>query len=98
MCDRYLDALFHTIDGNFHQNQRMKPSDPADKALSLGAGYFANDDDFKAFQKTLGPLEPEVCPAVVRLGASLKLAYSPAHATNLERWATVDTGGTCRGR
>ncbi|EMD30750.1 hypothetical protein CERSUDRAFT_25709, partial [Gelatoporia subvermispora B] len=37
---RYLDALYHTVDGNFHQNQREKPSDPDDFALSEGAGYF----------------------------------------------------------
>ncbi|PCH40637.1 hypothetical protein WOLCODRAFT_45431, partial [Wolfiporia cocos MD-104 SS10] len=37
---RYLDALFHTVDGNFHQNMREKPSDPDDRPLTKGAAYF----------------------------------------------------------
>ena len=56
----FLDALFHTIDGNFHQNQKMKPLDPNDFPLTLGAGYFAHEGDFEAYQKLLGPMEREV--------------------------------------
>ena len=52
--------MFHTIDGNFHQNQRNKPSDPDDFALSMGAAYFAHEGDFELLQKRLGPMEPEV--------------------------------------
>ena len=66
---RFLDALFHTIDGNFHQNQKMKPLDPNDFPLSLGAGYFAHEGDFEAYQKLLGPKEREVglvCATVAR--------------------------------
>ncbi|KAI0054763.1 hypothetical protein BV25DRAFT_1816572 [Artomyces pyxidatus] len=55
----FLDALFYGIDGNFHQNQKVKPLDPNDFALTLGAAYFANAEDFTEYQKTLGPLEPE---------------------------------------
>lgn len=57
---RFLDALFHTVDGNFHQNQKMKPLDREDFPLSLGAGYFAHEEEFEKFQKLLGPMEPEV--------------------------------------
>ncbi|KAI0063770.1 hypothetical protein BV25DRAFT_1767553, partial [Artomyces pyxidatus] len=56
---RFLDALFYGIDGNFHQNQKVKPLDPNDFALTLGAAYFANAEDFTKYQKTLGPMEPE---------------------------------------
>ncbi|EMD32484.1 hypothetical protein CERSUDRAFT_118810 [Gelatoporia subvermispora B] len=56
---RYLDALYTTMDGNFQQNQRQKPSDPGDFALSEGAAYFANTHDFKIYQEHLGPLERE---------------------------------------
>ncbi|ETW79409.1 hypothetical protein HETIRDRAFT_322626 [Heterobasidion irregulare TC 32-1] len=55
----FLDALFHTIDGNFHQNQKIKPLDPNDFPLTLGAGYFAHEGDFEAYQKLLGPMERE---------------------------------------
>ncbi|EMD36363.1 hypothetical protein CERSUDRAFT_52053 [Gelatoporia subvermispora B] len=57
---RYLEALYTTMDGNFQQNQREKPSDPNDFALSEGAAYFADTDDFKIYQADLGPLEREV--------------------------------------
>ncbi|OCH89243.1 hypothetical protein OBBRIDRAFT_804820 [Obba rivulosa] len=56
---RYLDALYHTVDGNFHQNQHEKPLDPDDFALLEGAGYFADMQDLATFQKQLGPLEKE---------------------------------------
>ncbi|KAI0060783.1 hypothetical protein BV25DRAFT_1806721 [Artomyces pyxidatus] len=56
---RFVDALFHGIDGNFHQNQKVKPLDPNDFALTLGSAYFANAEDFVKYQETLGPMEPE---------------------------------------
>ncbi|KAI0684999.1 hypothetical protein C8T65DRAFT_712839 [Cerioporus squamosus] len=48
--EEYLDALFHTTDGNFQQNQKLKPLDPDDFPLSLGAGCFANEDEFAIYQ------------------------------------------------
>ncbi|OCH83973.1 hypothetical protein OBBRIDRAFT_742414, partial [Obba rivulosa] len=56
---RYLEALYTTIDGNFHQNQRVKPGDPNDFALTEGAAYFADVRDFASYQRHLGPLERE---------------------------------------
>ena len=48
----FLDALFHAVDGNFKQNLKDKPSDPDDFPLTLGAAYFANETEFKAFMDT----------------------------------------------
>ncbi|RDX45950.1 hypothetical protein OH76DRAFT_1356862, partial [Lentinus brumalis] len=46
----FIDALFHTTDGNFQQNQKMKPLDPDDVALTMGACFFANEKDFATYQ------------------------------------------------
>ncbi|KAI0056526.1 hypothetical protein BV25DRAFT_1977834 [Artomyces pyxidatus] len=56
----YLDALYHTIDGNFKQSQREKPLDANDFPLTEGAAYFANGSDFKLLQKRLPPHKDEV--------------------------------------
>ncbi|KAI0050137.1 hypothetical protein FA95DRAFT_686892 [Auriscalpium vulgare] len=68
--ERFLDALFYTIDGNFHQNQRLKPHDPDDFPLTLGAAYFAHEEDFAKYQQKLGPLELEetTCHKFAALG------------------------------
>ena len=55
-----MDALFYSIDGNFHANLKDKPLDLADFPLTKGGGYFANEDAVEAYQATLGPLMPEV--------------------------------------
>ncbi|THG98302.1 hypothetical protein EW026_g3863 [Hermanssonia centrifuga] len=55
----FLDALFHAIDGNFTQNQKDKKTDEDDFPLSLGAAYFANEDDVANYLKNLGPLKYE---------------------------------------
>ncbi|KAI0309602.1 hypothetical protein OF83DRAFT_1179434 [Amylostereum chailletii] len=57
--ERYLEALFHAIDGSFHSNQKLKLLDPNNFALTMGSAYFADTEDFTEFQKTLGPMEPE---------------------------------------
>ncbi|OCH83779.1 hypothetical protein OBBRIDRAFT_815708 [Obba rivulosa] len=57
--EQFLDALFHTIDSNFHQNMKDKSSDPDDFPLTCGAAYFADENDFKVFQTYIGPLKPE---------------------------------------
>ncbi len=51
MSARYLDALFHTIDGNFQHMQKMKPMDMNDMPLTTGAAYYANERDYTTFQK-----------------------------------------------
>lgn len=97
--DRYLEALYTTIDGNFQQNQRDKPSDPNDFALSEGAAYFANTDDFKIYQADLGPLEREVCelrPTIVWL--TLRRVIRRVRAISLALWGTEGTEGACPGR
>ncbi|KAI0311061.1 hypothetical protein OF83DRAFT_1166459 [Amylostereum chailletii] len=65
---RFLDAIFHAIDGNFQSNQKVKPLDRNDTALTGGASYFADTNDFAKYQKTLGPMEPEVLQRANGLG------------------------------
>ncbi len=43
--------MFYTADGNFHQTQKMKPMDPEDEPLTLGAAYYANERLFEFYQK-----------------------------------------------
>ncbi|KAI0643312.1 hypothetical protein C8Q79DRAFT_915187, partial [Trametes meyenii] len=54
----YVDAMYYSIDGNFRQRLRQKPMDKNDVALSQRAAYFADVDDFDAYQKAMG--KPEV--------------------------------------
>lgn len=61
---RFLDALYYTLDGNFRSGQKAKPLDKDDVPLSKGAGYFADEDAFKAFTSAQGNLGPEVSRAV----------------------------------
>ncbi|KAI0668645.1 hypothetical protein C8Q78DRAFT_1081036 [Trametes maxima] len=51
--DQYLDILFYSVDGNFHQTQKMKPMDPDDFPLTMGAGYFAHEQDFAEYQEKM---------------------------------------------
>ena len=57
---RFLEALYYSIDGNFHASLKDKPFDPEDVPLTKGAGYFADEDLFAAYSTKLGPLQPEV--------------------------------------
>ncbi|THG97971.1 hypothetical protein EW026_g4122 [Hermanssonia centrifuga] len=56
---KFMDALFHAIDGNFTQNQKEKKTDEDDFPLSLGAAYFANEIDVAKYIQGLGPLKHE---------------------------------------
>ncbi|KAI0648456.1 hypothetical protein C8Q79DRAFT_905667 [Trametes meyenii] len=56
---RYLDALFYSVDGNFHQKQRKKPMDKDDVALMEGASYFVDSSDFAKYMHGIGPEEKE---------------------------------------
>ncbi|RDX46393.1 hypothetical protein OH76DRAFT_1356133 [Lentinus brumalis] len=47
--EEFLDALFHTCDGNFQQNQKMKPMDEEDLPLTLGACFYADERDFATY-------------------------------------------------
>ncbi|KAI0708129.1 hypothetical protein C8T65DRAFT_708633 [Cerioporus squamosus] len=57
--EKYLDALFHTADGNFQQNQKLKPSDPNDEPLTLGAAFYAHEHDFATYQAKRGKEKKE---------------------------------------
>ena len=52
---RYIDALHWTMDGNFKLNQRKKPMDQDDFALTEGTGYFAHAREYAAFVRKLPP-------------------------------------------
>lgn len=67
---RFLDALYYSIDGNFHANLKDKPFDKDDVPLTKGAGYFADEDLFSAYTAKLGPLQPEpsTCHKFVAMG------------------------------
>ena len=65
-CNRFLDALFHTVDGNFHQKQKRKPMDEEDLPLTLGSAYYVNEVGFARFQASLKPIAKEVrAPLIV---------------------------------
>ncbi|KAI0706563.1 hypothetical protein C8Q76DRAFT_630169 [Earliella scabrosa] len=59
----YLDALFYAIDGNYHQHQRKKPTDPNDFPFTKNAAYFANEDDYRKYVDLMGdvPAEESTC-------------------------------------
>lgn len=46
---RYLNMFFHTVDGNFHSTQKMKPMDPPDFSLMNAAGYCVEEKEFLHF-------------------------------------------------
>ena len=48
---RFLDMLFHTVDGNFQSTLKKKPQDPSDFPLTQGAAYYANESDYKTFMQ-----------------------------------------------
>ena len=56
----YLDALFHTIDGNFVSNQKDKKRDLEDFPLTAGAAYFVDERNAKILMDNQGPLVIEV--------------------------------------
>ncbi|KAI0037532.1 hypothetical protein FA95DRAFT_1467291, partial [Auriscalpium vulgare] len=57
---RFLDALYYATDGNFHLNQKIKPMDKADFPLTMGAAYFAHEEDYSKFLGRVPPSkEPE---------------------------------------
>ena len=49
---RYIDALYHTCDGNFQQTQKIKPMDANDYPLTLNGSYYSNERDFETFRKS----------------------------------------------
>ncbi len=46
---RHVDALHLSMDGNFHFNLKNKHSDLADLPLTMGASYFAHEEDFAKY-------------------------------------------------
>ena len=65
--ERYLEVLHWTVDGNFQLNQRKKPMDKDDYALTEGVGYFAHAGKYTEFVRRLLPTskEKEVSPTTV---------------------------------
>ncbi|RDX43436.1 hypothetical protein OH76DRAFT_1458396 [Lentinus brumalis] len=57
--EEFLDALFHTADGNFQQNQKLKLSNPNDEPLTPGAAYYAHEHDFAKYQELRGKEKKE---------------------------------------
>ena len=53
MIYRYLDALHWTVDGNFQLNQRKKPMDPNNFALTERVGYFAHMKEYSSLVRNL---------------------------------------------
>ena len=49
---RYIDALNFDMDGNFQIHQKNKPMDEADMPLSLGAAYYAHEEEYASSLKT----------------------------------------------
>ncbi|KAH9929863.1 uncharacterized protein BXZ73DRAFT_47795 [Epithele typhae] len=43
--EKYLEALYITLDGNFQLSQKMKKADLNDTALTHAAGYFVNETE-----------------------------------------------------
>ncbi|PIL28222.1 hypothetical protein GSI_09634 [Ganoderma sinense ZZ0214-1] len=70
--EKYLDMFFHTVDGNFHSSQKMKPMDPSDFSLTNAAGYYAEQKEFSHFQKEFKPpkKEPTTCHKFGAMGYS----------------------------
>ncbi|KAF7796946.1 hypothetical protein EIP86_008132 [Pleurotus ostreatoroseus] len=61
---KFLDALFHAVDGNFSQNMKNKKSDPNDVPLtSGGSAYFAYEKDVATYLRHApkGPPEASTC-------------------------------------
>ncbi|KAG2018837.1 hypothetical protein CC2G_008224 [Coprinopsis cinerea AmutBmut pab1-1] len=54
---RHLSQLQLTADGNHHANRYMKNTDPLNRSLFDGRGYFPRDDEYKAY---LGRLDHNV--------------------------------------
>ncbi|PIL33158.1 hypothetical protein GSI_04608 [Ganoderma sinense ZZ0214-1] len=70
--EKYLDTFFHTVDGNFHATQKMKPMDPSDFPLTNGGGYYAEEKKFSQFNKDFTPpkKEPTTCHKFGAMGYS----------------------------
>ncbi|THG94735.1 hypothetical protein EW026_g6788 [Hermanssonia centrifuga] len=56
---RFVDALFHTINGNFPQNQKRKKFNLDNFPVTMGALYFANEEDIRKFMAGLPPYKAE---------------------------------------
>ena len=57
---RFVDALFHAVDGNFSQSKKNKNTDPNDVPLTAGAAYYADEKIVDQILKNAGPFKFEV--------------------------------------
>ena len=61
----FLDAHYHTVDGNFQQSQKMKPLDVNDRPLTSGAGFWVDENEAKTVLDGLRTqTQKEVCPVI----------------------------------
>ncbi len=54
-CTRYPHWMFTTSDGNFHATSKNKPMDDTDFPLTMGAGSFPYERDYKVFLANVKP-------------------------------------------
>lgn len=50
LLPRFRHSLAIGIDGNWHLDQKSKPSDGSDAAFVPGALYYADEKDFKEYE------------------------------------------------
>ena len=65
---RYVDVLHFCINGNFHFNLKPKHTNPRDVPLTLGAGYFTHEEDFKHYIVMTKPYLNDVSTCICRTG------------------------------
>jgi hypothetical protein len=90
---RFLDALYHAVDGNFTQNLKDKGSDTEDMPLTLGAAYFANEHDARHYFSSIPPPKTQVRAPTAHKNRLLSSCIRRRVVTSLGLWATTVTGG-----
>lgn len=84
--------MFYTADGNFQQSQKLKPADPNDEPLTLGAAFYCHEHDFATYQANRGKEKKEVCiDRATRRAAETHEYHRPLPATSLVQWGTDGT-------
>ena len=52
--------MYHAVDGNFTQSMKDKGTDVDNLPLTLGASYFADEEDAATYFRTVPPTKSEV--------------------------------------
>ena len=92
LCRRHRDALHYSMDGNYHFNMKHKRRDPDDYPLTLGASYFANEDDFEYYLANAPRPRNEVRTVALETthDSQWRLCRNRL-ATSLPQWAKANT-------